>query len=118
MPRLGKLKKRCRGKIRRVAASGSVAGALQRLGQERCSVPVRDVRVAEAGSGAMQRPGALQKRCRGSNRSVASSGNVAGAPRGPRSVAGVVAGGRIRPRSWEGSREAKWQRALGSETLL
>ena len=64
LQRPGALREYCRGRIRSVAASGSVTGVLQ------------------AGSGALQCPEALQECCRGRIRSVAASGSVTGALQG------------------------------------
>ena len=66
-----------RGEEAAVAASGSVTGALQRLGSSSCSDQERCRSVAEDQKQQLQRLGALQERHRGQEAAVAASGSVA-----------------------------------------
>ena len=116
LQRLGALQARCSGRISCVAAPWSVAAALQRPDDVRCSVLERCQSLGEAGVGAMQRPGPLQERCRGWIRCVAVSWSVAGALQRPDSVrcsvlhrCTSVAAGRLRCVAASWSVPGAWQ---------
>ena len=82
MQSLEALLERCRGQEAAVAASRSVAGALQRPGSSSCSVWERCKSVAEPRKQQLQRLRALQERHSGMEVAVAASGSIVGGQTG------------------------------------